>query len=228
MKLQDLVHSHGSQNNSVHDNTILHRLWQPVPPSSTISSCEKLSANAKKKLDDRLNDLFTVYLQSFSVVEDRGLKNFAQTKSILSATRPAHNFKKRPYQQCTKNAYVAITGHFINTDFHMQSVLYECCCLGKSHTEKNLAEELKRVVAKWSIEGKVVLVVTDNANNIKQYVALTKEIYAYYQQKLLQNVPTRWNSTFYMLKSFIELRAAVRSSIDLIDKDLPVLKAEEL
>lgn len=37
-------------------------------------------------------------------------------------------------------------------------------------------------------------------------------------KKMLQDIPTRLNSTFYMLKRFIDLEVAVRGTIELLDK----------
>ncbi|KAL0879302.1 hypothetical protein ABMA27_003081 [Loxostege sticticalis] len=44
---------------------------------------------------------------------------------------------------------------------------------------------------------------------------------------LIQDVDTRWNSTFYMLSRFVELKEAVRSTMALIDRDLPQITAED-
>lgn len=46
-------------------------------------------------------------------------------------------------------------------------------------------------------------------------------------KRLIQDVSTRWNSTFYMLRRFIELEEAIRATIALVDRNLPVLTGEE-
>ncbi|XP_046686971.1 zinc finger BED domain-containing protein 4-like [Homalodisca vitripennis] len=46
-------------------------------------------------------------------------------------------------------------------------------------------------------------------------------------KKLIQEVSTRWNSTFYMVSRFVELQDAVKTTIALINKNLPVLSEEE-
>ncbi|XP_037922928.1 E3 SUMO-protein ligase ZBED1-like [Hermetia illucens] len=46
-------------------------------------------------------------------------------------------------------------------------------------------------------------------------------------KRLIQDVSTKWNSTFYMLRRFIELEEAIRATIALVDRNLPVLTGEE-
>lgn len=40
-------------------------------------------------------------------------------------------------------------------------------------------------------------------------------------------MPTRWNSTFYVFKRFHDLQDAVKTSVALIDKGLPILSADD-
>ena len=47
------------------------------------------------------------------------------------------------------------------------------------------------------------------------------------QQKLILDVVTRWNSTYYMLSRFFQLKDAVRSTVALLDKELPIVSSDE-
>lgn len=46
-------------------------------------------------------------------------------------------------------------------------------------------------------------------------------------KKLIQDVATRWNSTYLMLDRFCELEEAVKATFALIEKDLPQITVEE-
>lgn len=141
------------------------------------------------------------------------------------------------------------------------------------HTAINLAQELKRVVTEWNLQDKLLMVVSDNAANIKAAVnelrwkqygcfahtvnlivrdglkdeeigrvinrvkhivghfkrshIATARLISYQQNqsnktplKLLQDVATRWNSTYYMLERLLTLEEAVKTTMSIINMDL--------
>lgn len=46
-------------------------------------------------------------------------------------------------------------------------------------------------------------------------------------KKLIQDICTRWNSTFYMVERLVSIEAAVRATIALIDKNIEPLSSDE-
>ncbi|CAH0402536.1 unnamed protein product [Chilo suppressalis] len=46
-------------------------------------------------------------------------------------------------------------------------------------------------------------------------------------KRLIQEVPTRWNSSFHMIRRFVELEHCIRSTVAVIRKDLPIITNEE-
>ena len=78
------------------------------------------------------------------------------------------------WTSATTENYLAITAHFLNRDFQMESCFLACSKFGERHTQENLKQELIRITKEWKIEDKVVLIVTDNAANIVNAVKSTK------------------------------------------------------
>jgi hypothetical protein len=252
--------------------------------------------------------LFITDFQPFSVVEDALFKQFVSAlnpsyqlpnRHTLSRTtipalyeetvlkvkdRISQGMKFCITTDCwtSRNTvnYMAVTAHFVSSEFQLCSVLLECCATDFSHTSENLATELRRVVESWRIENKILLAVSENAANIKNAISTklswnhfgcfahtlnlivkdglknkemsaiiekVKQIVAHFRKscvsneklmsyqrnagneplKLLQHVATRWNSTFYMLQRFLQLQEAVRSTIEVIEQDLPVITSQE-
>lgn len=46
-------------------------------------------------------------------------------------------------------------------------------------------------------------------------------------KRLIQDVDTRWNSTYYMVKRVVELEEAIRSTMAFVGRDLPILTDED-
>ena len=78
------------------------------------------------------------------------------------------------WTSATTENYLAVTAHFLNRDFQMESCLLDCSKFGERHTQENLKQELIRITKEWKIEDKVMLIVTDNAANIVNAVKLAK------------------------------------------------------
>lgn len=139
--------------------------------------------------------LFTKdYYQPFSIVEDRGFRGFVKclnpTYKLPDRRMISKTLIPAAYEKCrqemeeiismiqsvsltrdcwtssSNDAFLVITAHFINDEFELKSLL-ECIQMNESHTSENLATELQKVIIKWKMEGKVSLVISDNANNIK-------------------------------------------------------------
>lgn len=185
------------------------------------------------------------------------------------------------WRSSANESYLALTAHYMTTDFELQSVLLECAQIFDTHTSENLAKEIIRIVEEFSLKDKVILVVSDNVSNItsavkkhfgwqhfgcyahslnlivqsalsspeinelkvkiktvvshlKRSSTATEKLVNYQTNsgvkvplKLVQEVPTRWNSTFYVFKRFHDLQDAVKTSVALIDKGLPILSADD-
>lgn len=267
----------------------------------------KISVSERKKIDDKLMLLFTLDYQPFSIVEDVGFRSFVNmlnpsyqlpsrktiTNTMLTAAyEDAYNTTKNIMRNVkavtlttdcwtsrnTEN-FLGVTAHFVDHEFQLKSVLLECCAFGDSHTSVNLAYQLQQVIDEWNLQGKVLIVISDNAANIKKaiqeelklkhlscyahtlnlialdavkqidgIVLKVKNVVAYFKRsttanakffdqqrqlnklpkKLIQDVPTRWNSTYYMLERFCELEEPIRTTMALVvNKNWPIFFVEE-
>lgn len=223
-------------------------------------------------------ELFTLDLQPFSVVEDKDFRKFVNIlnpsyqipsrKYVSKTSLPAlHEEKLRQVKEivsCAESvtlttdcwtsinteSFMAVTVHFINSNFQAKSVLLGCSCLKESHASANLAAELHKIFTEWNLDDKIMLAISDNAANIQKAIkdilkwknfscyahtmnlivqdglkhvqpilAKVRNLVAHFKRsttatnkllevqkqsgkdakKLLQDVVTRWNSTYYML-----------------------------
>ncbi|XP_049831115.1 E3 SUMO-protein ligase ZBED1-like [Schistocerca gregaria] len=91
--------------------------------------------------------MITDDFQTFSIVEDTGFRRFVSLE-----------------------AYIAVTGHFINTNWNLKALVLET--FPEKHTTLNISEALDNVISKWNIENKVVSITNDNASNMTAAVQL--------------------------------------------------------
>ena len=70
----------------------------------------------------------------------------------------------------TTESYLAVTAHFFNKEFRLESCLLVCFKFGQKHTAENLKDKLLHIRSVWDIQEKIVLVVTDNAANMTSAV----------------------------------------------------------
>ncbi|XP_018570925.1 zinc finger BED domain-containing protein 1-like [Anoplophora glabripennis] len=206
-------------------------------------------------------------------------------KKFVNALNPNYELPSRKTVSNTmlpatyeEENFMAVTAHFIDDNFKSHSALLDCVSYGENHTSINLASQLKLIIQEWNLEGKILMVISDNAANIKKaikeelqlkhfgcyahtinLIALdslkhatkildkVKSIVAFCkritsgmaklidQQKqqgrdpkrLVQDVVTRWNSTYYMVDRFVELEEPIRTTMALLNKDFPVISLEE-
>lgn len=159
-----------------------------------ISQPKKIPESQKRKFDKLLLDLFITDYQPFSVVDDKGFKNFVSAlnpgyqlpnrKTISNSMIPAEyekcmNVVKQELLSVTSvclttdswtsvnnESYLAVTVHYVTDNFQLKSILLECSKLSKSHTSANLAQSIKNIIDKFHLGAKVLIIVSDNASNI--------------------------------------------------------------
>jgi len=90
---------------------------------------------------------------------------FDEVKQVLCSAEAASLTTDSWTSICTEN-YIAITAHYVIADFRLGSCLLQCIRYTERHTADNLCTELRRVITEWSLEEKLVAVVTDNAANV--------------------------------------------------------------
>ena len=72
---------------------------------------------------------------------------------------------------CHNHGYISLSAHFVGDDWEMHHHCLQTRDVVSSHTAQNLAEEIHYSLDEWDVTGKVVMVTTDNAQNIKNAIS---------------------------------------------------------
>ena len=154
----------------------------------------------KRELDACVLALITTDLQPLSVVENKALRRLMKTmdpryeivsrKQLTYHLLPEHyNSEKQKFIQqlgqvdhvtittdCWTSrqveAYMTVTVHFIDMDWQLESRVLPTSILEGSHTGERISSALRDLFSAWGIQDKVTTIVTDNAANVKNAVAL--------------------------------------------------------
>ncbi|XP_052856536.1 E3 SUMO-protein ligase ZBED1-like [Drosophila gunungcola] len=183
---------------NIHPNLTISELPRVQQPS-VLSFMEKKyekSSNRKQQLDSALFYYITSDLRSFTVVENKGFRNFVNlldpryelpsrtTLRNVSMANAYEEKKARLYaflqdvKHCaitsdcwtsrSNECYVTVTCHFITADFELRNAVLSTEKLldERSHSSESIANLIRTVLEEWSLLGKVTAMVTDNAKNM--------------------------------------------------------------
>jgi len=138
----------------------------------------KMSFDTQQINDDALFKMFTKDFQPFKMVEDEGFKNFVNLLNPSYKIPNRHTLSKVSipvlYHKClheTKEKvateavsgcittycwtsrnnvdYIAITFHFIDSNFELKSILLSCHEFSENHTSQNLNSKIKSILIVW-------------------------------------------------------------------------------
>ncbi|XP_055634138.1 E3 SUMO-protein ligase ZBED1-like [Toxorhynchites rutilus septentrionalis] len=154
-----------------------------------------ISPHKSRLIDIQLLKMVCKEFHPFSIVEDEEFKKFihllnpsytlpsrktlstglmlatynelvAKVKSeVLEA--PAVCVTCDSWTSMTNTGFYALTAHFIDKNGTLKSYLLECSEFTSRHTGENIAKWVSDVLRKFGIESKTIVIVTDNASNMK-------------------------------------------------------------
>lgn len=173
---------------------------QSIP--SLLSSAQPYgrSSAKKQKLDASLLLMLTKDMQPARIVEDDGFRHFVKEldsryelpsrRTIMRDMLPKvytdekqllmNELMETSFVALTTDiwtssqtqAYLSVTAHYITRQFQLTSAVLKTVNMTTTHTGENIAAELTKVIYEFSLKGKVVAVVSDNASNMTAAVRI--------------------------------------------------------
>ena len=164
---------------------------------------KKMTVDMKKDIDQSLLNLFTKDYPPFKLVEDKSFKHFVKMLNPNYTLPNRHSISKQYipalyekrlrevkelvaqeaehvclttdcWTSRNNESFMAITIHFVDSNFSLQSILISCSLFNENHTSSNLSKQIQKTIDEWHLEGKIELAVSDNASNIKNALGLLK------------------------------------------------------
>jgi zinc finger BED domain-containing protein 1 (E3 SUMO-protein ligase ZBED1) len=166
-------------------------------------------------IDNNFN-LKSILLSCHSLIENHTSENLAEQ---INKTLNAWNLKNKIVFSVSDNAY-NIQNALAQLKFkhfgcfaHTLNLIVQCAL----KKENDLIDKVKNICTHFRK--------STNANN--KLIAYQKNIGIDNPLKVLQDVATRWNATFYMLERFVQLETSIRGTMGLLDNAPPCLNSDE-
>ncbi|KAF8784933.1 Zinc finger BED domain-containing protein 4 [Argiope bruennichi] len=210
---------------------------EPIPGPSRISTLEpeNNALNPAYRLPSRdtiVNTLLPSIYEEVSHDVERAC--FTIKKACVTADY---------WTSVDNESFMAVTAHYLDEEFKMNSLLLEVSVFNIVRTIRNelrwphlgcfahnLNLIIKDALAEFSdlIEKVKTIVCHFKRSSLANSKLLECQVTAGKEAKeIIQDVPTRWNSTFHMIERFVELESFIRTTVALLDADLPHLTTKE-
>ncbi|KAJ4921768.1 hypothetical protein JOQ06_025936, partial [Pogonophryne albipinna] len=128
------------------------------------------------------------------------------------------------------DAYLAVTCHYVDDSAKLATVLLGVLPFPEAHTAVNITAAMRSLMEEWGTEGKVTSIVTDAGANMVASHNSKREAQKQMNRpvlKLIQEVDTRWNSTYLMLQRLFKERQSVGAALATLKTDATVELSEE-
>nr|XP_042911777.1 zinc finger BED domain-containing protein 4-like [Parasteatoda tepidariorum] len=144
------------------------------------------------------------------IIPKMHLKCKEEIESLLSSATYISLTTNIWFNSVNKDSFINFTAHWIDNDFNYKHFVLNSRHFPGSHTGENVGKMLSSLSEEWNVTSKIYLVIRDGGSNIVKAVNdLNLERNTRKTVKLVQDVSTRWNSTFYMLNRLQELQNAI-------------------
>ncbi|GBO23005.1 Zinc finger BED domain-containing protein 1 [Araneus ventricosus] len=162
-----------------------------------------LSIQIRQKNVDSVTKFLVGTMQPFNVVESQSFNNMIKTLNPSFKVPSRKFFSKtavpKLYNDVTESIkrelasvdsnnvclttdcwtslattpYIAVTAHFIDTEWHLKSVCLCCTQFEENHTSENITQVLKDILSDWNLDAQeITCYTTDNGSNIVKAISM--------------------------------------------------------